>query len=223
MSTPGADRSNPDRVLWLLGLCGILSPAFLALATIVGGALRDGYDPVANSISELYEVGAPNAAWLMVLFTTYHALVIPLAIGVNRALPHTRFGTIGPVCLGLAGLLGIPLGAYAQCDPGCFGATTFRGQLHGVLVLVTVFLIFAAMFATWLRARNHPWWRSYARYTLVTAVAGIAFGIGMTPFIQGQYAGLLERISVAIIVQWYAVTGLRLIAVARGHRPPTQN
>lgn len=219
MRTPGADRSKSDPVLLLLGLCGVLSPVFLAIATMAGGVLRAGYDPVANSISELYEVGAPNAPWLMVLFTTYHALVIPLAIGVNRALPRTRLGMTGPVCLGLAGLFGIPLGAYARCDPGCFGATTFRGQLHGILVLVTVLLIFAAMFATWLRARNHPRWQGYARYTLGTAVAGVVFGIGMTPFIQGPYAGLLERISVAIIVQWYAMTGLRLISVARGYQP----
>jgi hypothetical protein len=38
----------------------------------------------------------------------------------------------------------------------------------------------------------------------------------MTPFIQSNYSGLLERIAVAIILQWYVVTGLRIIAVSRG-------
>ena len=210
-------KSGTDRVLLLLGLCGVLSPVFLAIATLAGGALRPGYDPVANSISELYEAGAPNAVWLMALLTTYHALVIPLAIGIHRGLPGARFGWTGPVFLALAGLLGIPLGAYARCDPGCFGATTFRGQLHGILVLVTVVLIFSAMFATWLRARSYAHWRSYARYTLGTAVSGVLFGVAMMPYIQGEYSGLLERIAVAIVVQWYVITGLRLIAVSRGH------
>lgn len=215
-------QSDSFPALLIPGLCGVLSPMFLMIATIVGGALRQDYDPIANSISELYETAAPNAHWLMVLFTTYHALVIPLAIGLYRGLPRTPCGWNGPVFLGLAGLFGIPLGAYAQCDPGCFGATTFRGQLHGILVLVTVLLIFAAMFATWFRVRNHLQWRGYARYTIVTALIGIAFGIGMVPFIQGQYAGLLERISVTIIGQWYAVSGLLLVYLARGREFPVR-
>lgn len=49
-----------------------------------------------DTISELYEAGVPNAAWLMVLFTAYHALVIPFAYGLHRGLPRTRFGWIGP-------------------------------------------------------------------------------------------------------------------------------
>lgn len=208
-------QSPANRALALLGLCGVGSAVFLIAATLLGGALREGYDPVANSISELYEVGAPNAAWLMALFTAYHALVVPLAIGVHRGLPPARHGSIGPLCLALAGLFGLPLGAYARCDPGCFGATTFRGHLHGVLVLVTVPLIFASMFAVWLRARSHTAWSGYSRYTLGTAMIGVTFGLATTPFIQGEYSGLIERISVAIIVQWYALTGLRLVAASR--------
>lgn len=217
--TPQLNKSHSDSKLALLGLCGVLSPLFLLVATVTGGALREGYDPISQSISELYEAGAPNAAWLMVLFTTYHALVIPLAIGLHRGLPKRGPAWMGPFFLGLAGFFGIPLGAYARCDPGCFGATTFRGQLHGILVLVTVPLIFAAMFFIWIRVRRIPRWRIYARYTLATAIIGVAFGIAMTPFVQGKYSGLLERISVAIMLQWYAVSGLRLIAVSRGRRP----
>jgi hypothetical protein len=177
--------------------------------------MRADYDPVRDSISELYELGAPNAHWLMVLFTLYHALVIPLSVGLARGLPPASRGWIGPFLLGLAGFFGIPLGAYARCDPGCFGATTIRGQLHGILVLLTVPLIFAAMIGVWYRLRHYSGWRRYRRYTLTTVIVGIVSGIAMIPFIQGPYAGLLERISVGLIVQWYAVSGALLIAVAR--------
>lgn len=212
-------RTIRPRTLALLGWAGPLSAACLVVATVMGVALRDGFDHVTYTISELYEVGAPNAAALMVLFTAYHALVIPLAVGLHLALPPSRRGWIGPALLGAAGLLGIPLGAYARCDVGCFGATTFRGQLHGVLVLVTVPLIFGAMFAVWARLRRHAGWQGVARYTLMTAVAGVAFGIGMAPFVQGPYAGLLERISVAILLQWYVVMGLHVVRVARAGSP----
>jgi hypothetical protein len=177
--------------------------------------LRSDYDPVRDSISELYEAGAPNAVWLMVLFTIYHATVIPLAVGLDRGLPASAKGRAGPIFLGVAGLLGIPLGAYARCDPGCFGATTFRGQLHGILVIATVPLIFAAMFFVWHRLRRHANWRRYRLYTLTTSIVGVVFGLAMIPFVQGQYAGLLERISVALILQWYVGTGLVLIVTSR--------
>jgi len=202
--------------LAVLGFSGVLSALFIVTATVVGVALREDANHVSFTISELYETGAPNAGWLMVLFTAYHALVIPLAMGLHRGLPGARFGWLGPALLGGAGALGIPLGAYARCDPGCFGATTFPGKLHGVLVLVTVPLIFGAMFAVWRRLRDHPRWRTFRRYTLVTAIVGLGVGLGMTPFVQGPLAGLLERINVAVLLQWYVVSGLVLMRVAAG-------
>ena len=206
-------RFTPNRLLAALGACGILSTLSLVVASALGAVMRANYDSVRDSISELYEMGAPHAHWLMVLFTLYHALVI--SVGLARGLPPAPRGWIGPFLLGLAGVFGIPLGAYARCDPGCFGATTFRGQLHGILVLLTVPLIFAAMIGVWYRLRHYSGWRRYRRYTLTTVIVGIVFGIAMIPFIQGPYTGLLERISVGLIVQWYAVSGALLIAVAR--------
>jgi hypothetical protein len=213
--TSTAHRAISPRLLWFLGLSGVLSAAFIVAATLIGVWLHPQFNHVTHTISELYEVGAPNAVGLMVMFTAYHALVIPLAIGLQAGLPPVRHGWLGPALLGAAGALGIPLGAWARCDPGCFGATTFRGQMHAVLVLLTVPLIYGAMLAIWCRLRQHPAWHGYARYTLVTVLVGLAFGVGMTPFIRGPYAGILERISVAIMLQWYVVMGLRVMTVAR--------
>lgn len=210
-----------DRALAVLGASGIMSALLIVTATAVGVALREDASHVSFTISELYETGAPNAWWLMVLFTGYHALVIPLAVGLHRGLPKARLGWIGPALLGTAGALGIPLGAYARCDPGCFGATTFRGQLHGILVLVTVPLIFGAMFAIWQRLRRSGDWRTYRRYTLATALVGLSFGLAMTPFVQGEFAGLLERINVAMLLQWYVASGIVLMGVARRPSPHT--
>ena len=105
--TPGLpDRRSCDRTLFVLGLCRIFSVAIFVIAVLSGGALRNDYDPVQQSISELYEVGADNACGLMVLFTLYHALVIPLAIGLHKGLPPGRLGWLGPWLLGIAGVLG---------------------------------------------------------------------------------------------------------------------
>ena len=57
-------RTWDDRWLVLLGLCGVPSAVSLIAATVVGGLLRDGYDPVRDAISRLIEAGGPNAEWL---------------------------------------------------------------------------------------------------------------------------------------------------------------
>lgn len=204
-----------DRWLAFLGFCGVLSPLLIISATVVGGASRQGYDPVRDAISRLYEAGAPNAEWLMALFTAYHALLIPLALGLHRGLPPTRFGWIGPLLLGTAGLLGIPLGSFARCDVGCWDATSFPGQMHGILVLVTVPLTLGAFFAIWLRIKGHREWRGYARYTLATFLIALASGIVMVPFLRSDYEGLFERITIALYIHWYIVMGIRLIAISR--------
>lgn len=207
-----------DRWLTLLGLCGVLSALALISATVVGGALRDGYDPVRDAISELTEAGAPNAQWLRVLTTAYAVLLIPFAYGLNRGLPAARFGWVGPTLLGAGGLLLVPTGNYAHCDVGCWGATTSRGQLHAWLVLAAVPLMFASILAIWLRIRRHSEWRGYARHTLATLVLAVAFGLIMVPFLHSDYEGLFERISTVIMLQWYIVLGVRLIALSRADR-----
>jgi hypothetical protein len=50
-------RTWDDRWLVHLGLCGVLSAVSLIAATVVGGVLRDGYDPVRDAISQLTEAG----------------------------------------------------------------------------------------------------------------------------------------------------------------------
>jgi hypothetical protein len=71
------------------------------------------------------------------------------------------------------------------------------------------------MLGIWYRLRNRPDWSRYRRYTLGTMIVGVVFGIAMVPFVQGPHAGLLERISVGLIIQWYAGTGLLVMLASR--------
>jgi hypothetical protein len=86
-----SDRASEKsgRRLALLGLAGILAAlALLTATTLVGAALRDGYDPVRDAISRLTKAGGPNAEWLRVLTTAYAALLIPFAYACIGGLPQ---------------------------------------------------------------------------------------------------------------------------------------
>jgi hypothetical protein len=41
-------------------------------------------------------------------------------------------------------------------------------------------------------------------------------GLIIVPFLHSDYKGLFERNSIAIMLQWYVVLGVRLITISRG-------
>ena len=54
-------ESERDGTLSLLAVCGITGPVIYAVVVIILGLLRLGYNHVTQIMSELGEVGAPNA------------------------------------------------------------------------------------------------------------------------------------------------------------------
>lgn len=54
-----------DPLLAVPGLAGILAAVLIVVATGVGVALQQDANHVSFTLSELYEVGAPNAWWPM--------------------------------------------------------------------------------------------------------------------------------------------------------------
>ncbi|MEX2285164.1 MAG: hypothetical protein WEE89_21940 [Gemmatimonadota bacterium] len=51
--------------------------------------------------------------------------------------------------------------------------------------------------------------------TLASVVIAFASGIAMLPFLRGPCEGSFERITIALYIQWYIVTG----PAVDGHRP----
>jgi len=178
-------------------------------ATIVGAALRPGYSHIADSISELTEAGAPNKMLLDAMIGAYHLLFIPFAYGLHLALPRGVW--LGPALLGVAGLLGLILTGFFPCDAGCeANPTTIAGKGHGVILAVNVLCVFTGMVAVFWRIRLNPSWRTYARYTLISALAALGLGLATMPLLNTAYTGLGERLALIPIELWFVVSGLLL-------------
>jgi len=127
MSRHGAyPRPAPLRAA---GLCGIVSALCFVAADALGSALRPGYSPVSDAISELIETGAPNKALIDAFLLGFHGLVIPFAIGLHREVRARPRGWIAPLFLAGAGCLGVVLTLFFPCDPGCRPLTP-QGTAH---------------------------------------------------------------------------------------------
>jgi len=72
----------------------MLFPVVYIIMTILGGALRPGYNHISDTVSELLSPGAPNKS-LLVIFQIAHALLSSLfGIGVYQFVRGSAHGAL---------------------------------------------------------------------------------------------------------------------------------
>lgn len=197
------------------------------VATIIGivayvatwatlGALAEGYDPLRQAISELFDLGTPRGQRLVlqaVLVVTGLAL-LPVGPVLDRVLPGE--GRSGPLLAIVAGV-GTVAVAFFPCTDGCPGVgTTFTDTMHTVLAGIGyVGLITAPLAFAW-RLRTTAW-RDLALAGLVlggvATVGFLARNLGVDAL-----GGLQQRIFNTAADAWYvvaAVVALRRRQVVR--------
>lgn len=195
----------------------IIAVALFVFADVYGSFARPGYSPVANAISELIETGAPNKRVLDFLIGTYHALVIPFAVGLLSATQNGRLSFLGPALLAVAGVLGVVLTVFFPCDAGCEPVTA-RGTAHIFIAVPMGFSILLAILAFSHRFSKIPRWASFARYSRLTAFAGLVLAIATVVMAETDMVGLLERVLTISYLQWYLVVGTVLLKLGVGSR-----
>lgn len=197
----------------LMGSCGVLAAAAFALPDGLGIALTPDYSAWSDAISELVERGAAAKHVVDPVLLLYHALVIPFAFGLHRAIYPRAAMPVGPVMLGLAGLPGVILTLFFPCDTGCEPLVSLRGTLQifiaipmGLTILIAIWLVGGAM-------RVSPQWHRLAGYSRATAIAGAGLAAVTIVLAETDQVGLFERLLTWSYLQWYIATRL---AIARG-------
>ena len=217
MSRPGPPTTTTPRQRLLLVLTVVGIAAYVA-AWAVLGVVDDGYDPLRQAISELFDLGAP--AWQRrtlsgVLLVTGVAL-LPLGPVLDRVLPGE--GRLGPLLTVVAGV-GTAAIAFFPCTEGCPGVgTSLTDTVHTVLAgggyvgLLTAPLAFA--------------WRLRATAWRDLAVAGLVLGgtatLGFVVRNLGVDAvgGLQQRVFNTLADAWYVLVAL---AVLRRTQPSSRS
>ncbi len=202
--------TRTDRVLMVLTVVGVL--AYVATWAVLG-VLADGYDPLRQAISELFDLGAP--AWQRqvlagVLFVTGIAL-LPVGPVLDRLLPGT--GRLGPALAVLAGV-GTMAVAFFPCTAACPGiGTTFTDTMHTLLAGGGYIGLVAAPLAFAWRLRDTAW-RDLAMAGLVLGgVATLGFLVRNLGGVD-VYAGLQQRIFNTLADAWYVVAAV--VVLRRG-------
>jgi hypothetical protein len=220
---PGDDVLEPRSVIAALAVAGIIGPILFTVGFVVQGLFRlEEYSPVAEVVSAL-EAG-PWGWVQQVNFVVFGLLTIAFAVGLHLGLSATRWGVIGPSLLVLSGMALVwaavfPLredAAGLTYDPGLHivgGVTYFLSSAFGLIVVSR-------------RLAADTRWHQLARYVLVTGITAVALFVAMRVFIIPDdaplhaWAGLAQRVVLAVLFPCMVVLALRLLRVARAADGP---
>jgi hypothetical membrane protein len=196
-------------------LCGVLAPLLWAVAIILAGEMRPGFDHVAQYISELGERGSPTEHFMRYAgFVASGLLHIAYAAAFGAALrQRTECRHLALVVAGLIALNGLGrIGAgLFSCEPGCAAPEFPEQRLHNLAATVAFIAIAAAALLGSVLFRHARGLRGLAPYSLATGIAGLLFlGLMSAGAAGGIHTGLYERLASGVLSLWVLVTAWRL-------------
>lgn len=194
------------------------------------------YSVVAHSISDMYAIGAPRAAFLIVVITLCGAAVVVFA--ARSVWPTLRpagwTAAAGSVLLALSiyglGDLLTPLEREAcrQADPGCTAAVQIAGSgglLDAVLSTAGVSFLIAAGFFLAQAMQRSPGWDGWAWPTRWVSI--LLFALFSATGLAGGLGGLFERMLAAVGAAAIALLAVGVLrrsrarrVISTGGRPP---
>ena len=195
-----------QRLLLRLTVVGVL--AYVATWFVLE-LVAEGYDPLRQAISELFDLGAPTWQRMTlagVLLVTGAAL-LPVGPVLDRVLPGT--GRLGPALAVLAGV-GTTLVAFFPCTAGCPGiGTTFTDTMHVVLAGGGYVGLVTAPIAFWWRLRE----TRYRDLAIAGLVLGGAATIGFLVRNLGVdvFGGLQQRVFNTLADAWYVLAAVAVL------------
>lgn len=189
---------------------GLLGVAWLVAMVLLGGASFDGYDHVAQYISELGATGAPfgwHVSWLG--FLPIGILICAFSFFAWQAAPRSVLSTLGFVGIFLFSI-GYVGSAFFRCDFGCRPDTpSFSQMMHELIGLAGYMLAPVTMVLLGVAALKWPGARWLALLGFGSAIAAF-IGLGGMADPNGPHVGLFQRILEASVLTWVAACALYL-------------
>lgn len=142
-------RECSSRDLRILAPYGIAAPLVYIAASLVGNILDPSYSQVKNTVSELFEVGAPNRYLIDAIFIIYGLFLIPFAESLYKSLnaharthPYSLAKSIF-VSLFIISICSLLWNLFFPLDANG-GYTSFTGMMH---LAIGVPVVFATLLA----------------------------------------------------------------------------
>jgi hypothetical protein len=199
-------------------VCGILSSMLYVGTDILAAGSYAGYSYTAQTVSELFAIGAPTRPFVLSLFLTRSVLQVAFALGVwmssgpRRGLRITAGFLVG---LGVVDLAAAPFFPMHQRTVLAAGGGTLTDTMHIIGAAVDVLLIlFIIGFGASVFGRR------FRLYSIATIVILLVFGTlagldgpRVSANLTTPWVGVTERICIYSFMLWMAVLAVALLRV----------
>lgn len=190
-----------------LNTAGVVGPILWAFATLYCAAVRPGYDPINQFISELAERGS-STEHIMRLFGFYFPGLLVAAFGVS-VLGH-RVSSMAAVLVITNGLGRLVAGIF-PCDAGCpiMDARSVSQTIHNCAGLLTGLTLPVAALLWFVGSKRVGRSDLFAWYSLASGVVGLLALIVMLMNSPARNSvGLFQRLSVGVANAWVVTLAL---------------
>jgi hypothetical membrane protein len=226
--TAAAPSTPQQRRIWQLGRWfvlagGVINPILFVAAYTVAGALRPGYSPVHQAISDLgvgrygpvLDTIAVGHGLLLILFAVGFAILMQPVIG-----PAWRWSATA--LLLLRGLAGLTTATFTEAP-----ATV---AVHSAATIVALLSVLLAFLVVGLALHRTPGWRRWGTFSLAAAVVTVLLVAVMfwlfnprSPAAPSHLGGLAERaVSVETLAWWVVLGWVMFRETASAHRTAAQ-
>ena len=207
-----------------MALAGVLAPILFAtvvavLTVVEYDFARDlGWHPIRRTAAgwpSLLALG--DLGWLLTATLVLCGLLgVAFAVGLYRGTKGSPWSTVGAAALAVLAVA-VGLEAFTTDPPGSLARPTWHGEIHDAAYPVVVVSALAAPAFLAVGLARDPRWRSYAVYSLATAVVLLA---ALVLQVERSYAQLLEYPFFGALLLWLELLALRLLQLT-GASPAT--
>ena len=198
-------NSSRTRILTAAGVAG---PVLWAAAVVYSGAIRPGYDPVDQFISELAERGSSTEGVMRVSGFFLPGLLVAL-FGV--LLFSRSAARAAAVLITIYGAGRVTAGMF-PCDAGCPTTNpSFSQVVHNIAALISGFTLPAAALVWFFHLRKTGRSGPLAWYSLASGILALMFLLLLIINVSTRHnVGLYQRLSLGIASLWLAVLAVSI-------------
>ncbi len=180
---------------------GILGVLLFVGTTFFGGFSHPSYSHIAQFISELYAVDAPNADALRFYgYIPSGVCILLFSFFLNAILPKSIGSTIGCILFGFFYGFGTILCSIFTCDAGCNPELidpSLSQLIHNGIGLLTYLFVPIALLCLGISNRSKLF---FSNYTIATAV--FSFVLVFVLDVQSPLKGLIQRLIEGSFLLW---------------------
>ena len=183
-----------------MAVCGIVGPSAFVGAWLVGGLLTDGYDPLADAISQLAREGAPTRALMTGGLVAFGVLIPVWAVRLGQALDSRAVrNAVAVAGLATLGVALLPLTREGG-QPQDVGHAVVAGTGYVAMALTPILAVAP------LRRLGHE--RAAAASATVGAVSATAL---VGTLLLADRSGGLQRLGLTVVDAWHVVAAVWML------------